>query len=199
MHDQTEGASEGTDPRVERSLAEIHSAVLGLLAAEGIEGVTHTRVAEVSSVSRATVYRHFADRDALVTSALAANVPPRVPVERSDDAVADIRAFLHLVATSLADQRALPDLIKLANRAKHDAGLAVAREHIVSLGDSPITPLLREGIAQGRLREDLDVEVATMQLMGPLLAVRALDLAELDEDLVDRHVDAWLSGHAARS
>ncbi|MEE8600338.1 TetR/AcrR family transcriptional regulator [Euzebya tangerina] len=197
MTDLEESREAETDPRVQRTLEEVHAAVLRLLADGGIEAVTHSRVAEISAVSRATVYRHFSDRDDLIASALAASVPPTVPVQRTDDAIADLRAFLKAVGAALCSQQALPDLIKLANRASRDPDLAVARQHIVSLGDSPVTPLLRDGIAQGWLRDDLDIEIATMQLMGPLFAVTALALATVTDELVDRHVDAWLTGHAA--
>lgn len=59
-----------TDPRALRSRQAILDAVGWILLNEGPDKVTHQRVAEVSDVGRATVYRHWKSADDMVLALL---------------------------------------------------------------------------------------------------------------------------------
>lgn len=59
-----------TDPRALRSRQAILDAVGWILLNEGPDRVTHQRVAEVSEVGRATVYRHWKSADDMVLALL---------------------------------------------------------------------------------------------------------------------------------
>jgi AcrR family transcriptional regulator len=71
------------EPRVLR-------AALDLIAERGLAGATIDAVAERSGVARATIYRRWAGRDALIEAAIRHAIG-RNPIEPSGDLVADIR------------------------------------------------------------------------------------------------------------
>ena len=54
-----------TDARYERSKAAVFEAVRSVLVADGIAGLTADRLAEVSGISRSTIYRNWPDLAAL--------------------------------------------------------------------------------------------------------------------------------------
>src|SRR4051812_3477399 len=68
-----------TDPRVTRSRARVLDAVASLLGEKGVRGVTVEEVMARSGVARATVYRHWPTRQALVLAGLRHLLPPLAP------------------------------------------------------------------------------------------------------------------------
>lgn len=189
------------DPRVAQTQQQVHAAVIGLLADEGLEAITHARVAERAGVGRATVYRHWADRDALLLDALRAHMPPIAAPPDTGEPLDDVRAMLRVVAQHLSSTDNLLDMLRLTHRAKREPLLTAAQRHLLpmppqgaQLEDSPLRPMLDAAVEQGLVRDDLEPAIATAQLLGPLFALRLLELAPLTDDLVDALVDAWLQG-----
>jgi AcrR family transcriptional regulator len=92
-------------PRQKRALrtrAELLAATEALVAAEGSEAVTTTRVASLTGVSVGTIYRYFPDREALLLAAYDETV------RRIVDACANHLATLE---TDLALERVVMELI----------------------------------------------------------------------------------------
>jgi AcrR family transcriptional regulator len=67
-------SGERIDPRVRRTRARLHEAVLSILQATPDEPISVAGIARRADVNRATVYQHYADLDALLTAALTAEV-----------------------------------------------------------------------------------------------------------------------------
>lgn len=182
------------DPRVERTRSEVHTAVLQLLRAGGLSAVTYTAVAEASDVSRATVYRHFPDREALIVATLEAVRPQLDLPEPTGDIGADARGILRLVARHLNDNEMLADLLVLLRQAEDDPDLGVARQHLVAMEGNPVLGLVEAGRASGTIRDDLDPVVTAATLIGPVLAMRVMLRIEVTEQMVDDVVAVWLEG-----
>jgi AcrR family transcriptional regulator len=174
-----------------------HRAILdascALLAEGGLPALTIDRVVARAGVSKATIYRRWASKQDLALAALE-HCSPELQAPRTgrvrEDLVELLRADLgELVGTPLG--RVLPGLIG-------DPGEAPGlREEIGRRFVAPRAEALRtalaEGVRRGELRADLDVDMASGLLAGPVLWRLATDRT-VDADLAERLVDTVLEG-----
>lgn len=90
----SESAVERLDPRVDRTRRSVMEAVAMLVVDEGAGSVTHQRVAEVSGVGRATLYRHWPTPADLLYEALQEAEQPLLR-QRDEPLIEWLRAELH--------------------------------------------------------------------------------------------------------
>lgn len=185
------------DPRVTRTREEVHATVLRLLADDGPAAVTHTRVVEESNVSRATLYRHWPDRTALLVDAIGSERPQFDGGEPTGDLRTDLRNLLRAGAKALTETRSMPWLLAMSVRAAEDPDFAVVMERIAEVHDTPLGPLFRRGLADGSIRPDADQVLFQSMCFGTMFSLRFLWQRELEDELVDTVVDAILTGFRA--
>ena len=196
MTDGSGGDATRVDPRVERTLDEIHEAVLALLREDGLTAVTHAHVAERAGVGRATVYRHFADRGELLASAIRARRPEVALPEPTGDPATDARALLRTLARHMNDNPMMVDMLVLLRRAEDDPDLTVAMQHLMPAQQNPAAALIEAARRNGRLRPDVDPLVAALMLLGPLLGRAVMLRQTITDEVIDHVVDVWLAGVA---
>ena len=86
------------DPRIERTRRVVLDAAIALLDRGRLRAVTMEAVAAASGVAKSTIYRHWSNRDALISDAFHALKPPiPVPVE------GDVRSKVTVLLEHLAD------------------------------------------------------------------------------------------------
>ena len=185
------------DPRVTRTREEVHATVLRLLAADGPAAVTHARVVEESSVSRATLYRHWPDRTTLLVDAIASERPHFDGGEPTGDLRTDLRNLLRAGAKAMTETQTMPWLLAMSVRAVDDPHFRVVLERIAEVHDTPLGPLFRRGIEDGTIRADLDPVVFQSMCFGTMFSLRFLWQRDLTDALVDAVVDGILVGVAA--
>ena len=183
------------DPRVAHTHAAVARAVIGLLTSEGPAAVTHGRVAETAGVSRATVYRHWADRTSLIVDAVRHQHQAVQLPEPTGDLEHDLRRLLGMVATVMSTSELIPMFVAVLPHLDDDPEVAAVRTELSALREAPVFPVLQRGIDDGDLPADLDLELAAAQLMGTLFGLRFVIGRELDDDLLDAHLEHWLRGH----
>lgn len=183
---------------VERAIVE---GVLHLLE-EGcsLPDLTIERIARVAGVGKATIYRRWPGKEALVLDVLAAleDTPPPEPGGRSvrDDLVAVVEsirlrgitkrdsAVLRFMTTEVMRYPAM-------SRRYHDAVVAPRQE--------ALRRVLLRGVESGELRADIDPDVLAELFVGPMLVRTVLhEWAPLDAGLPAQIVDAVLEGVRAR-
>ncbi len=185
-------------PRDERVDRAIIDATLELFAADGYSALSVEAVAGKAEVSKATIYRRWPGKRELILDALAT---------LNDD-------FPSLTSGS-TKERLLNAMRYMANRDTGSlAGRIMPRMMVYSLTqpdlyaeyfDRVIMPrrehlkrVLRDGIHSGELRADLDIETATMSIVGPvLLQVHSLGQRQPNADLPDRLMDILWPGLVA--
>jgi AcrR family transcriptional regulator len=181
-------------PRSSYADAAITDAVLGLLA-EGttVEALTMEAVAARAGVGKATIYRRFPDKDALVLAAV--RVIKQAPPEPAGKSVREDLIGLARHVRKLRDGlagRIMPCMIPELQRPGRlrDLYLELMEER------RDITrQVLRRGIATGELRPDVDIELATTMLSAPGMMSMFGFAPRLDgDDLAERTVDAVLRG-----
>ncbi|MEU5567010.1 TetR/AcrR family transcriptional regulator [Micromonospora musae] len=186
-------------PRSTRADEAIIEATLDLLA-EGakIETLSIEAIASRAGVGKATIYRRWSGKDALLRDALVIlkGTPP-TPIGRS--VREDLVLLLGAVGrnTDPRSEKIMSCLLPEVNRNQDRYELY---QGIVEPRRARLREVLERGIRTGELRADLDVELALALLTGPMLIQRVLRWhPELDDDaLPERVVDGVLEGIRAR-
>ncbi|EEP74505.1 transcriptional regulator [Micromonospora sp. ATCC 39149] len=186
-------------PRSSRADEAIVEAALDLLA-EGntIEALSIEAIAARAGVGKATIYRRWRSKDALLLDALRrlkGAMPNPAGHSVRDDLVLLVGAVGHHIDPRAA--KIMPCLVPEVNRSPDHFQLY---QNIIEPRRQLMREVLRRGVRLGELRADLDIEVAMALLTGPMLIQRMLRWhPELDDTLLpDRIVDGVLDGIRAR-
>nr|MDT0665171.1 TetR/AcrR family transcriptional regulator [Micromonospora sp. DSM 115978] len=155
-------------PRDARCDEAIIEATLHTLASSGFAGLSMEAVASRAGVGKATVYRRWATKDALVADALATLVDNFEPIDTGslrDDLVAWLNAVRRHNIQTLSGQ-IMPRL--LAEKESHPELFDTYRERVLAPSRARVAVVLRRGVDSGELAEDLDVDLVIDMLVGPV-------------------------------
>jgi AcrR family transcriptional regulator len=186
-------------PRSARADEAIIDAVLDLLAdGSTIESLSIEAIAAKAGVGKATIYRRWSGKQALLVDALR-NLKGQPPKPTG----ASVREDLVLLLSGIGrnpDPRAtkiMPCLVPELHRSPEQYAIY---QEIVQPRRELTREVLRRGVATGELRPDLDVELAMVMLTGPVVMQKVFSWdPELDsENLPERVVDTLLAGIARR-
>ncbi len=180
-----------SDPRVERSRARALAAGRRLLVTEGLDAVTHLRVATAGGGGRRTLYRHWPDAAALLRDVLATGEVPHA--ERTGDLRTDLLAHLDALRRALVEGHLGLVVCALGERAAVDPAFAPLHAELTEAGCAPLRALLDDGVAAGRLPADLDVPAAMAALEGPVFYRALVRREPLDAAALPPVVDAVLA------
>jgi AcrR family transcriptional regulator len=154
--------------------AAAHKKVLGaaleLVGERGVDATSMDAVAQKSGVSKATIYKHWADKDALLLEMMAEAVGLESrPVFDTGHTRADMTAVLAYRKPETNDfqERVLPHFMAYAAR-NREFGMAW-RKKVMEPPIRDLTRLIKSGIQKGELSPNLEMEVALGLLLGPML------------------------------
>ena len=179
--------------------ASVLAAALELFCERGIDTTSMDAIAEKSGVSKATIYKHWTDKEALCLDVLAnLHEVDRRPEFDSGDIRADLEGVLsYRPSATVSEQqnRMLPHLIAYAARNK--AFGETWRARVMEPPIRQLTNLLKRGVKQGLLI-DLDPIVGVALLLGPMILRRIFPSAGkgLPANLEKLVVDAFWRAHA---
>jgi AcrR family transcriptional regulator len=188
-------------PRSARADEAIIDAVLEMVA-EGhtVDALSMDALATRAGVGKATIYRRWPNKEALIVDAVASlkgPVPPMAGTSVRDDLVTLLSRVgqnneparaNRIMSCLLPELHRSPSLHRCYQAAVIEPRRAAMRE------------VLQRGIRTGELRADLDIELALVMLSGPILVQSMLGWSPQLQtgDLPARVVDAALAGIAAR-
>jgi AcrR family transcriptional regulator len=186
-------------PRSVEADRAILRAAVDLLADEGYGGVTMEGVAAKAGVGKATVYRRWPSKSALVVDAVTAcresGTPPPDTGSAREDLLAFVRAFMHHLRTSDAG-RVMPALVA---ELSHNPELAAAfREGFVQPRRARVLEAVRRGIERGEVRADADPELIADGVVALLQHRFLVTGMEIDDRLPERLIDMLWRGIATR-
>jgi AcrR family transcriptional regulator len=170
-----------------------------LFAERGIDGTSVDAIAAASKVSKATIYKHWADKEALCLEMLVHvhrldEVPPEAD---SGDLKEDMVAFLTYepAATKAALQKKLlPHLVAYSAR-NHEFGRAW-RARVMERARTGVKKLLRRGMDRGVFPAVLDEDLGVALLFGPMM-FRHIFSGSMDKEWLARGaVEAYWEAHA---
>lgn len=184
-------------PRNESSSAAILEATIDLVAEVGIAGLTVDAVAARAGVGKATIYRRWATKEALMLEAWMSCVrTPTVPDTgslRGDLEQLFVGVDHPLSAADL--QRVFPQMIAAA---KVNAEVADAYRTFITERRRPLRTVLDRAVARGELPTDLDLDVVHDMLVGPVIYRWLVSDAPVDEGVIRQIIDVVLAGVGAR-
>jgi AcrR family transcriptional regulator len=158
--------SAGGRPRSEQSRRAILSAAYEAMADSGFAALSVEGIARRAGASKATVYRWWPSKAAVVLEAVQEHTNGYPRFRHSGDTRADLAEELRGVVTFYASAAGAA-LLDLIAQSRFDRDLAEAlRDRFIMARRAETTEVLRAGIAIGQLREDLDVEVTMDAIWG---------------------------------
>ena len=147
-------------------------AALELFAERGIEATSMDAIVQASGVSKATIYNHWANKEALLMEVmLFVNGLDRVPDDPdTGDPCQDIATVLCRRPPDEFDEarrRMMPTLISYSalNREFGEAW----RHRVLEPPRQSLKRILRRAIKRGQMQPDMDLDVAMAQLLGPMM------------------------------
>src|SRR5437660_10972007 len=177
-------------PAAERAILD---ATLELLASEGFDRLTVEGVAASAGGGKATIYRRWPSKLALVLAAvggLSAHPLPELTTGHTrDDLVSLLRHIIEALSGTIAG-RILPGLV--AESARSPDLLGVLHDFWISRRGLMLE-VLRQGSAQGDLPEDVDHELIADLLYGPVHYRFLISATPVDPPLAEELVDAVMA------
>lgn len=168
--------------------AAIAGAVLQALVERGYDGMTVDHVARLAGVGRATLYRRWPTKTAMVIDALGRGRFPTPEDPDTGDPRADFLSLLRSVQATFEREHHVIRALQLEAARHPDIGVALRRDFIPERLDV-LMVVLRRAAAAGLLRAPTDLEL--LARVGPALIWQhcALLADEPDPDLPQRITD----------
>jgi len=182
-------AAEGTRPRVEGDREqEIFDATLQVLEEVGYDRLTMDAVAAAARASKATLYRRWNGKVALVIDALLSQKGPQ-HVPDTGSLRGDLLETFCGVG-GLTDHNAVATFASVLTAISRDAEFAAAfRERFIAPKAAAGRLLFERARDRGELREGLDLDLFSPALAGICLHRMFLMGQPPDQDLISRVVD----------
>jgi AcrR family transcriptional regulator len=184
-------------PRSERAHNEVLDAASRLFAERGIDATSMDAIAAASGVSKATIYKHWPDKDALCLDVLSRihGHDDRSRSGLTGDLRADLLAVLtHEARPHFAEVRSriTPHLVSYGLR--NPAFGKAWRLRVLEPPRTQLTALLQEARAEGSLSKSVDIDVAIAMLLGPLFYRHIVSMADrpIPAHLPEAIVEAFL-------
>lgn len=195
-------------PRSVQAHCKVLEAAAELFAERGIDATSMDAIAEASGVSKATIYKHWPDKDTLCLEVLGYihGLDEKAPVFDSGNFRDDLIAQLRYEPG--ADRKAMKDRIwphLIAYAARNQAFGKAWHAKAIEPARRAFTAILKRGEEHGNLKPGIDSELGIALLLGPMM-YRHVFLQrvgrEFPKDLESHVADAFLSafgtGKAAR-
>jgi AcrR family transcriptional regulator len=173
-------------------------AAIQLIGERGIEGTSMDAIAQVSGVSKATVYKHWKDKETLCIDVIVSlrELPPEF---RSGDTRRDLIDLLtHLSKADKPDRlmKIWPRIIGYA--AANPKFAAALQEHSFAPRRAQIGRILKEAADRGDLPDGIDVNFALDLLVGPVIH-RRFTTNQVPAGFAELVVDAFLRSNATQT
>lgn len=179
-------------PRTVGADEAILAATLELAGEVGFGGMSMDVVAERAGVSKATIYRRWSSKEALVLAALRSAIGPLDDVDLGS-VRADLEAYLGDLSERMKSGKMsdlLPHLIEVSVA---DPQVRCSLDDYVAFRRRPLIDILERGVARGELRADADVSVLVDALIGPIIYRKLLTRAELSTEFAHFLIDLVLT------
>jgi AcrR family transcriptional regulator len=187
-------------PRSKRAHDEVLDAALDLFAERGIDATSMDAIADASGVSKATIYKHWPDKDALCLEVLARlhgrdDAPPDVDTGLLRSDLVAVLSYEPPPRHATARARMMPHL--MAHAARNPAFGKAWRARVLDPPRQQLTRILERGIERGQLSPHVNIDLAMALLLGPMMYVRVHKLvnARVPDRLVEQIVSAFLKSY----
>ncbi len=158
-------------PRSAEAHRKVVNAAIRLFARQGIDSTSMDSIADTSGVSKATIYKHWEDKDGLALEALSHlyGLHEEFPDFASGNLRKDLVDCLSYESSRWPElrERMMPHL--MAYSARNQAFGRAWRERSIMRRRAALAKVYERGIAEGALQKHLDSDLSTALLFGPML------------------------------
>ena len=186
-------------PRSAEADAALVRATLEALREEGFRGLSVESVRQRSGVGKATIYRRFPDKHALVRAAIAALNPQIGELPDHGSLRADVLAMFRATYSQALDRQTATFAPRLLAESASDPEMhAIFREALIEPRREAARRVLLRGVERGELAEDADLELIIDLLAGPIIYRVLIDGGSLEgvAGRMEAMLDAVLNGVA---
>jgi AcrR family transcriptional regulator len=174
-------ATRGGRPRSEDCRQKVLAAADTLFARDGLARMSVDGIAQSAGVSKATIYRWWPNKSAIVMEALLASTEAEVHVAVSPFPEEDLIARIKRTVALFRGPRG-PVIASLIGQAQSDPEIAEAYRHqLLGPRRAAMRGAIQRAIEAGLYRADIDFDLAIDILYGPLYQRLLLRHAPLDE------------------
>ncbi|ASA21772.1 TetR/AcrR family transcriptional regulator [Paenibacillus donghaensis] len=185
-------------PRNLESQQSILKASYELLFEEGFGAVTVEKIAERAGVSKATIYKWWPNKAAVVMDGFLSDVAERLPLPDTGSVFQDIVNHATVLVRYLTSREGKV-LAELAGEAQFDPGLAEAyRSRYFQPRRREAGQLLQRGMDRGELPAKLDIGLSIDLIYGPIFYRLLLTGEQLDDAYVQSLVQAAFEGFRSK-
>lgn len=175
----------------------ILTAALDLFAECGPDALGIEQVAARAGVGKATIYRRWRGKEDMLLDAVA-TLRSQLPVPQGRSVRADLISILDWICREAADpRRARLFALLQGEGARYPRLLKQYLDTVVEPRREVVASVLRRGVATGELRENTDIDAATLLLNGAVLASMS-GQAQADSRYARRLVEELMRGLASR-
>jgi AcrR family transcriptional regulator len=187
-------------PRSARAHANVLEAALELFAERGVDATSMDAIAEKSGVSKATIYKHWSDKEALCLEAVAHIYQQDLPAIDTGDVHADLVTALRYQPKQQRQELKARLWPHFQAHAMRNPDFAKAmRAKVLEPSHARLKSILRRGMEEGKLPPGLDLDLSVALLLGPMIYSHLQTLLKrpLPNDMPQSVVDAFWKAHAA--
>ncbi len=164
-------------PRSPEADEAIMRATLEVLLEEGFRGLSVDAVRLRAGVGKATIYRRFPDKEALVRAAIASLHRLHAEPPDTGSLMTDVAMMWEQGYRSDPAVTALAPRL-LAESASNPEMHAIFRAALIEPRRAYLGTILRRGIERGELREDVDLDVLIDLVAGPFIYRLLIDAGD---------------------
>jgi AcrR family transcriptional regulator len=179
--------------RNEEARIKVLHAADDLLVERGFAGVSVEGIAARAGVAKQTIYRWWPSKVDILLDTLIEDTALKLVIPERGTAVDRLRKYLRSFATFLTKDDAGKVLLALLGEAQHDAETAkVFQDRYLKPRRAMERALLKSGVDDGELPEDINIDAALDVLIGPIV-YRALTGAPIPPRFVDGLIASTLT------
>lgn len=181
-------------PRNVETQSSILTASYELLLESGFGAVTVEKIAERAQVSKATIYKWWPNKAAVVMDGFLSAAAARLPVPDTGSVFQDILEH----ATNMAQfmiSREGSIFLEIIGEGQVDSGLAEAfRTRYIQPRRMEVRTVLNRGLQRGELDKDLDIALCTDLIYGPIFYRLLVTGDRVDKSYVEQLVTHVFTG-----
>jgi AcrR family transcriptional regulator len=185
-------------PRSEQARLAILRSTLKLLADKGFSDLTIESVADHAGVGKATVYRWWPDKAALIADAFACSTKRNLHFPDTGSVRTDMSQQMRQLVKVFRSRRGrIVSAILAAGQSDRNV-IAAFRERFMMPRRREAYATLRRGILRGQLRKNVDMDLLLDSLYGPIYMRFLIGHDRLTPEFVEGLCELTLSGSLPR-
>ncbi len=181
-------------PRSEQARLAILRSTLKLLGENGFSDLTIEAVSAHAGVGKATVYRWWPNKAALIADAFASSTSRKLHFPDTGSVYTDLSQQMRQVVKIFRSRRGRIVSAMLGGGQSDSDLIAAFRERFLWPRRREAYATLRQGIQRGELRKDVDMDLLLDSLYGPIYMRFLIRHDKLTPDFVDRLCQLVLAG-----